>query len=155
MCNSCCLLAFHWCSFIHSFIHCRHLYSTSSSGATQKHSQPQRSRIMLSSSSLGNEELLSKNLFLRRGGILEEEIQYVCGHAVGYERLKLKRKRAKERLKWKRKRAKEWWRGRRKQSERKRDKNESVKSCYYLCINAEYVAVTLHNWIRNRSSNSA
>src|SRR6218665_1755163 len=31
----------------YSFIHCRHLYSTSSSGTTQKHSQPQRSRIML------------------------------------------------------------------------------------------------------------
>src|SRR6218665_1785373 len=27
---------------IHSFIHCRHLYSASSSGATQKRSQPQR-----------------------------------------------------------------------------------------------------------------
>src|SRR6218665_590186 len=33
--------------FIHSFIHCRHLYSASSSGATQKRSQPQRGRIML------------------------------------------------------------------------------------------------------------
>src|SRR6218665_1845985 len=32
---------------IHSFIHCRHLYSASSSGATQKRSQPQRGRIML------------------------------------------------------------------------------------------------------------
>src|SRR6218665_2004092 len=31
----------------HSFIHCRHLYSASSSGATQKGSQPQRGRIML------------------------------------------------------------------------------------------------------------
>ena len=30
-----------------SFIHCRHLYSASSSGATQKRSQPQRGRIML------------------------------------------------------------------------------------------------------------
>src|SRR6218665_1966486 len=34
-------------TFIHSFIHCRHLYSASSSGATQKRSQPQRGRIML------------------------------------------------------------------------------------------------------------
>src|SRR6218665_3019313 len=34
-------------STVHSFIHCRHLYSASSSGATQKRSQPQRSRIML------------------------------------------------------------------------------------------------------------
>ena len=33
--------------FIHSFIHCRHLYSASSSGATQKRSQSQRGRIML------------------------------------------------------------------------------------------------------------
>src|SRR6218665_3371497 len=32
---------------IHSFIHCRHLYSASSSGATQKRSQPQHGRIML------------------------------------------------------------------------------------------------------------
>jgi len=32
---------------VHSFIHCRHLYSASSSGATQKRSQPQRGRIML------------------------------------------------------------------------------------------------------------
>src|SRR6218665_2985751 len=31
----------------HSFIHCRHLYSASSSGATQKRFQPQRGRIML------------------------------------------------------------------------------------------------------------
>ena len=31
----------------HSFSHCRHLYSASSSGATQKRSQPQRGRIML------------------------------------------------------------------------------------------------------------
>ena len=36
-----------WSSFIHSFIHCRHLHSASSSGATQKRSQPQRGRIML------------------------------------------------------------------------------------------------------------
>src|SRR6218665_1852245 len=34
-------------SYIFSFIHCRHLYSASSSGATQKRSQPQRGRIML------------------------------------------------------------------------------------------------------------
>ena|SRR6218665_327208 len=33
--------------FFHSFIYCRHLYSASSSGATQKRSQPQRGRIML------------------------------------------------------------------------------------------------------------
>ena len=32
---------------LYSFIHCRHLYSASSSGATQKRSQPQRGRIML------------------------------------------------------------------------------------------------------------
>src|SRR6218665_288828 len=32
---------------INSFIHCRHLYSASSSGTTQKRSQPQRGRIML------------------------------------------------------------------------------------------------------------
>src|SRR6218665_2710407 len=32
---------------IHSFIHCRHLYSASSSGATQKRSHPQRGRIMV------------------------------------------------------------------------------------------------------------
>src|SRR6218665_537248 len=32
---------------VHSFIHCRHLCSTSSSGATQKRSQPQHGRIML------------------------------------------------------------------------------------------------------------
>src|SRR6218665_1361228 len=31
----------------HSFIHCRHLYSTSSSGTTQKRSQPQHGQIML------------------------------------------------------------------------------------------------------------
>src|SRR6218665_280657 len=31
-------------ALIHSFIHCRHLYSASSSGATQKRSQPQRGR---------------------------------------------------------------------------------------------------------------
>src|SRR6218665_1674464 len=31
----------------HSFIHCRHLYSASSSGTTQNRSQPQRRRIML------------------------------------------------------------------------------------------------------------
>jgi len=29
-----------WVFFIHSFIHCRHLYSASSSGATQKRSKP-------------------------------------------------------------------------------------------------------------------
>ena len=32
---------------IHSFIHSRHLYSASLSGATQKRSQPQRGRTML------------------------------------------------------------------------------------------------------------
>ena len=30
-----------------TYIHCRHLYSASSSGTTQKRSQPQRGRIML------------------------------------------------------------------------------------------------------------
>jgi len=34
-------------SFIHLFIHCRHLYSAFSSGTTQKRSQPQRGQIML------------------------------------------------------------------------------------------------------------
>src|SRR6218665_4117964 len=33
-------------SFIHSFIHCRHLYSASSNGTTQKRSQPQCGQIM-------------------------------------------------------------------------------------------------------------
>jgi len=34
-------------SIIHSFTHCRHLYSASSSGTTQRRSQPQCGRLML------------------------------------------------------------------------------------------------------------
>src|SRR6218665_914189 len=40
--NSRIFVDIHACMSIHSFIHCRHLYSASSIGATQKRSQPQR-----------------------------------------------------------------------------------------------------------------
>ena len=50
ICFQICSVSISMSIIFHSFIHCRHLYSASSSGATQKRSQPQRGRLFRSES---------------------------------------------------------------------------------------------------------